>query len=164
MRKILFLIVLALGGIYGVGFVSLGEGGANRFLNKMEELTTEGSGKALCDLFTDDAQVDINDHTAGRKGKITGGKEEICAYFKAAAPAMALLQTSTQLQRRDFAVKRDWLHPWTVQVTYTEFRSTSIPRAGISINTESDDELVLVRTLAGVKISRLKTEIFAQEE
>jgi len=166
MKKILLIVALVLGGIYGTGYVSLSEGGANRFLNKMEALTMEGDAKRICDLFADDLQVKLNDHTAGggKRGKFSGGKQEFCDYYKLTAPAMSMLQASTTVQRQDFVVKRDvWLHPWTANVTFTELRSMRFQAAGVSMDTESDDQMVLVRTLGGVKIKRLESEIWAQE-
>jgi hypothetical protein len=164
MRKIVWLAILAVAGVYGTGYFSLGESGARSFLDQVESLTVNGKAEELCDLLTDDATFAMNDHTAGRAGEASGNKQDLCELYQAIAPAMMLMRTQMQVERRGFTVKRDWLlHPWTADVSYTEFRTMSIPRAGVKIETESDDKLTLVRTLSGVKIRRVESETFAAE-
>jgi hypothetical protein len=162
MKKILFVALLALAGIYGTGYASLGESGVNGFLNNLMTLTADGNGHALCELLSDDIKVDLNDHTASRGGKFSGGKQEFCEYSKTAAAGVAVLKPSLHVERKDMKIKRDWLHPWTAEVTYTELMTMTIPRANLTIKTESDDQVILVRTLSGVKIQRLQSEVWAQ--
>jgi len=158
MVKLFWVAVFALIGIYGSGYLSLSEGAANRFLNNMEELTMDGNAHAICDLLADDMNVSIIDHTTGKDVKLNGGKEELCAQLKVAVPAMSLLKASTNVQRDNFVAKRELLHPWTAQVSYSEKRTTNLQRAGVQRSTESDDKLVLVKTFSGIKIQRLESE------
>ncbi len=55
----------------------------------------------------------------------------------------------------DVSVKRDWLHPWTSEVSYTEHRTLSIPSIQQNFHTISEDEIVLVQTFSGVKLRKL---------
>ncbi|HTE41145.1 MAG TPA: hypothetical protein VK629_09950, partial [Steroidobacteraceae bacterium] len=60
MKKLVIVALLALSGIYGIGYVSLGETGAVRLLNDMLALTADGNGHGLCELYADDLQVNLN--------------------------------------------------------------------------------------------------------
>jgi len=162
MKKLVIVALLALSGIYGIGYVSLGETGAVRLLNDMLALTADGNGHGLCELYADDLQVNLNDHTAPKGGKFNGGKDEFCEYSKMTSAGVGVLKPTFHVERKDIAIKRDWLHPWTAEVSYTESMTMTIPRANVTIKTESDDKLVLVRTFSGVKIRRLESEIWAQ--
>jgi len=157
MRRILWLLALALVGIYGSGYFSHGEGGVNRFLAEVEELYMNGDADGLCALMHDEIEVNLEDNTADQPMRVKGGKEEFCAFTRKTAPAMKHVATSMNVTRDDFTVHREWLHPWTADVTYTERRSISIQGLGIQINTVSEDELTLVKTWAGVKIRRLES-------
>ena len=68
-----------------------------------------------------------------------------------------LLGVSMDVKRNDFKVKRSWLHPWTVQVSYKEDRTTTMSKLHVSLHTQSEDELTLVQTFQGVKLRALKT-------
>ena len=58
--------------------------------------------------------------------------------------------------RDDVEVSRDWLHPWTAEVSYTEQRSVSMAGIQMQVNTVGEDRLTLVKTLTGgVKIKAL---------
>jgi hypothetical protein len=158
MAKLFWFAVIALAGIYGVGYASLNAGAVTIFLNDMEVMTTKGDAQGLCDLFADAAQVAILDHTSGKDQTVKGGKDVACQQIAATAPAMAMLQTTTEVQREELKVERSLLKPWTAEISYTEKRHTNMQRAGLQISTESDDKLTLIRTFSGVKITRLESE------
>jgi len=162
--KLFWLTAFALAGVYVTGYLSLSESSANAFLNSWEKLSLDGNAHAQCELLTDDFEVSIKDHTTPRDAHIEGGKEDFCAHIKTISAAMALLQPTTNVRRENFTATRSFAHPWTADVSYTEFRSTSIPRAGIQQNTESEDKLVLVKTFGGVKIQRLESEAWLADE
>lgn len=164
MSKIILVTILALAGIYGMGYWSLRESDANRFLNNWETLTLDGDAHAQCDLLTDDFTAALKDHTTPRDNSLNNGKEEFCAYIKTLTAAMSLLKPTTNVRREDFTVVRSLMHPWTAEVTYTEFRTTSIPRAGINQSTQSEDKLILVKTLSGVKIQHLESEVWLADK
>lgn len=158
MAKLFWIAIFVLAGIYGVGYASLNEGAATDFLNDMEIMTTKGDAQGLCDLFADDMQVAILDHTSGKDQTVKGGKDVACQQIAATAPAMAMLQATSEVQREKLKVERSLLKPWTAEISYTEKRHTNLQRAGVQIDTESDDKLTLIRTLRGVKITRLESE------
>ena len=163
MKKLFWLLVLALIWVYGSGFVSLGESGAIRFLNNWEQLSMDGDADAVCDLMHDDLEVSMDDRSSGgRPVRFEGGKKEFCEYSQQAIPALKLLLSSMQVTREDIEVKRDWLHPWTADVRYTERRSMSMPAAGLQLNTIGEDSLTLVKTFGGVKILRLDAKTWAE--
>jgi hypothetical protein len=58
--------------------------------------------------------------------------------------------------REDVEVKREWLRPWTAEVSYTEQRSVSMSSIQMQVNTVGEDRVTLVKTLTGgVKIKAL---------
>jgi hypothetical protein len=164
MSKLIFATVLALAGIYGTGYLSLSESSANSFLNDWETLTLDGDAHAQCDLLTEDFTVALKDHTTPHDNSLNNNKEEFCAYIKTLTAAMSLLKPTTNVRREDFTVARSLMHPWTAAVTYTEFRTTAIPRAGINQSTQSEDKLILVKTINGVKIQHLESEAWLADK
>jgi hypothetical protein len=170
MKKILTYVVIVLAGVYCVGYYNLGTGGVIRFLDKMHAMTIAGDSQGLCDLLTDDMKVAITDHTVevDRRlgdGKTNGGKTELCKLFNEAGTAFANGTISLQSHRQDLLVKRETLlHPLTAEVTYNEKQAATIQAGGrsITIKTESDDKLLLVTTISGVKIKRMESESWLQ--
>jgi len=158
MAKLFWVAVILLAGVYGWGYASLNESAAIHFLNDMETMTANGDAQGLCDLLTDDMQVSILDHTSGKDQVTTGGKAVACEQIRSTAPAMALLKATIEVQREKLKVQRTLLKPWTMDVSYTEKRHTNVQRAGIELNTESEDKLTLIRTFSGVKIKYLASE------
>lgn len=161
MKKILIVAIVALAGIYITGYVAFSETSVNRYLDKMEAMTFRGEGEALCELFDENFSAVLIDHLSGRGAEQKMNKEEMCKISVAAHLMYSALQVSSNVQRKEFAIKRDWLHPWTADVSYVELRSLSSPRGPLP-STESEDELVLVKTFSGTKIKRIKSEVWAQ--
>ena len=50
--------------------------------------------------------------------------------------------------------------PWTSEVSYAEHRTLSIQGANVSLQTVSDDEITLVQTFSGVKLRKVKSEVY----
>ena len=163
MKRIFVLAVLALVGVYVSGRISLGESGAVRFLMKMENLMGEAKFDEVCDLFHEDLQFHLTDHTGGEAKEVTGGKAEFCALARTQAAALALVPHTMNTQVENVKATLDWKHPWTSQVTYTENRSLTIQGANVTLNTTSDDNITLVRTLSGVKLRRVEAEAWVAE-
>ena len=157
MKKLVWLPVLALAGIYGIAAVNLSESGANRFLNDLEHLSLSGQGAEYCARLHEDLTVSVHDHSAQPPADFEGGREEFCGFVSEAAKGMDLIGAGTQVTRDNFTVTRSWLHPWTVQVSYSEDRITTMSRINQSLHTEGEDELTLVQTLRGVKLLHLES-------
>jgi hypothetical protein len=157
MKKLFWLAVIALAWIYGSGFVSLGDAGSMKYLNKWEEYSLRGDADSICALLHEELEFSIDDRTTpGRPLDMQGGKTELCDYYAAVVPAMKHVVSSMNVTRENVEVKRDWLHPWTAEVSYTEQRSVSMAAVQMQVNTTGEDSLTLVKTLSGgVKIKRL---------
>jgi hypothetical protein len=155
LNKIIWLAALALVFVYGSGFTSFSLGGVMGYLNEYEQLSMDGSGDAACAQLHSDIEFSIDDYSSGRRVHSEGGKEELCAEIKKAAPAFKLVLTSMNVIREEVVVKHGWLHPWTADVSYTERRSISLANGAMQINTVGEDTLTLVKTFDGVKIKRL---------
>ncbi|HEU5134491.1 MAG TPA: hypothetical protein VFU13_05045 [Steroidobacteraceae bacterium] len=160
MKKFLLLLVLAIVGIYGIGRIRLGEAGAMRFLAQMEAKMTEGKGEEVCEMFHDDLEVAITDHTGDSVRETSGGKDEFCDLTATTAAGLNLVPHSSTVNLTEVESKQSWLHPWTSEVSYLENRSLSIRGAGVTIRTVSEDEITLVHTFSGVKLRKIKSEIY----
>jgi hypothetical protein len=157
MKKILWIVTIALVWIYGSGFMSLGERGAMDYLNEWEEYSLNGDADAICQMMHEDLEFSIDDRsTPGQPLDMQGGKVELCNYYASVVPAMKHIVSGMNVTREDVEVKRDWLHPWTAEVSYTEQRSVSMSAIQMQVNTVGEDRLTLVKTLTGgVKIKAL---------
>ncbi|HET9475381.1 MAG TPA: hypothetical protein VFO82_15885 [Steroidobacteraceae bacterium] len=163
MKKIVVFGLLAVIGIYGTGRATLGEAGAMRFVLEMDALMNEGRADEVCAMFHDDLEVDIEDHTSGATENVAGGKQELCDRTRDAVESLKKLPHTMRVEFNDVTVKRDWLHPWTSEVSYTEGRVLIIRGANVTISTTSNDVITLVQTFSGVKLRKLKAEAFLNE-
>jgi hypothetical protein len=160
MKKVAFLLILAVLGTYGVGRVKLGESGAMRFLTNMESLMSEGKAEEVCSLFHDDLEIEVSDESGESPTNIRGGKKELCDITRATVAGMSVVPHSMNVDYTEVNAKQDWLHPWTGEVSYLENRSFSILGTNITLRTVSHDDITLVHTFSGVKLRKLKSEIY----
>ena len=160
MKKLVWIVMLGLLWIYGAGYFSLSERGAMRYLDSWERHSLDGDAAGICELMHDDLTFSIDDRsTPGHPIDMSGGKAELCDYYSQVVPAMKHIVSGMQVTREDVDVKRDWLHPWTVEVSYTEQRSVSMTAVQMQVNTVGEDKLTLVKTLTGgVKIKSLRAK------
>lgn len=157
MRKLLWIVIIAVVWIYGSGFMSLGPRGAMDYLNKWEQHSLNGDAERICDMMHEELQFSIDDRTTpGRPIDMQGGKAELCDYYATVVPAMKHIVSGMNVTREDVEVQRDWLHPWTAEVSYTEQRSVSMAAVRMQVNTVGEDRVTLVKTLTGgIKIKAL---------
>jgi hypothetical protein len=163
MKKIIVFGLLAVIGIYVTGRITLGEAGAMRFVLDMDSLMNEGRADEVCAMFHDDLEVKIEDHTSEAVEHVDGGKEELCDRTHDAVEALKMLPHTMRVEFNDVTVKRDWLHPWTSEISYTEDRTLTIRGANARISTTSEDVITLVQTFSGVKLRKLKAETYINE-
>jgi hypothetical protein len=163
MKKLIVLLILALVGVYGVGRFNLGESGAMRFMTRMEALMNEGRSEEVCAMFHEDLQVEIADHAGESTHTTNGGKDEFCELTRSTLAGLQLLPHSMQVEYTDVTAKNEWSKPWTGHVSYAEHRTLSIPAANATLRTVSDDEITLVQTFTGVKLLKVKSEVFKAE-
>jgi hypothetical protein len=160
MKGIIVLLVLALAAVFGIGRFNLGESGAMRFMSKMESLMGAGDGAGVCDLFHDDLEVEVIDHSGEETREVAGGKTEFCELTKATAAGLRELPHSMNVNYTDVTASQSLTSPWTSQVSYDEHRTLTIQGANISLHTISNDEITLVQTFDGVKLLKVKSEVF----
>jgi len=157
MKKLFWIAALALVWVYGSGFMSLGERGAMGYLNEWEQYSLNGDAESICGMMHEQMEFSIDDRTTpGQPIDMQGGKAELCDYYAKVVPAMKHIVSDMSVTREDVEVKRDWLHPWTAEVAYTEHRSVSMSVIQMQVNTVGEDKITLVKTLTdGVKIKSL---------
>lgn len=113
----------------------------------------EGDASA-CDFYDDDVLVDIVQDARQGRWEIEGGKDELCGFLRKAAAGFVLLDASVNTEFADISLQRGGF-PWTeATLRYTEHvtvRSERVPEMAF----RSEDELVLVRTLTGVKVKAI---------
>jgi len=160
MKKLIVLALLALIGVYGVGRFNLGEAGTMRFLMKMESLIREGKSDEVCAMFHDDLEVDITDHSGESTQTTNGGRKEFCALTTEVVAGLQLLPHSSTVEYTDITAKQGLSKPWTGEVSYSEHRTLSFMGANVSLRTVSEDEITLVQTFSGVKLRKVKSEVY----
>jgi len=163
MKKLVTLLVLAGIGAFGIGRFNLGEAGGMRFLMKMESLMSEGKADEVCEMFHDDLVVDIADHSGESTETVQGGKAELCNLTRTTLAGLQLLPHSMNVEYTDVESKYKFSKPWSGELTYSEHRTLNIPGVNVSMQTVSDDQITLVQTFSGVKLLRVKSEVFKVE-
>jgi len=163
MKKLIVLLTFSAVGIVGVGRFNLGETGAIRFLAKMETLMSEGKSDEVCAMFHDDLEVDIEDHSGEATQTVTGGKADFCELTRTTVAGLQLLPHGMNVEYTDVNSEYAFSKPWSGEVSYSEHRTLSIPGANVLLQTVSDDEITLVQTFSGVKLRKLKSQVFRTE-
>jgi hypothetical protein len=163
MKRLFVLALLALTGVFATGRITLGESGANRYLMTMSKLTDEGKSDEVCAMFHDELQFHVVDRTGPSTKDLDGGKAELCALVQASIAALSRVPHDKETSITKLAVTREWLHPWTSRVTYTEDQDIAIRGANVTLKTTSDDKITLVQTLTGVKLLKLDAEVWQAE-
>ena len=108
MKKVAFLLILAVLGTYGVGRMKLGESGAMRFLTNMESLMREGKAEEVCSLFHDDLEIQVFDESGESPRNISGGKKELCDITRATVAGMSVVPHSMNVDYTEVNAKQDW--------------------------------------------------------
>ena len=160
MKKIIYLLLFAIIGVYGLGRVKLGESGALTFVTDMEMLMNNGKADEVCAMFHEDLEVEISDESGDSPEHVSGGKEEFCELTRVTVAGLRLLPHQMNVSYTEVNAKHDWLHPWTSEVSYLENRTFSVPGANISMSTVSEDQITLVHTFSGVKLRKLKSDVY----
>ena len=163
MKKLIVLLTFSLVAIFGVGRFNLGETGAMRFLTKMETLMSEGKSDEVCAMFHDDLEVDIADHSGESTQMVTGGKADFCELTRKTVAGLQLVPHGMNVEYTDVNSKYEFSKPWSGVVSYSEHRTFSIPGANVVMQTLSEDEITLVQTFSGVKLRKLKSQVFKTE-
>ena len=163
MKKLIVLLIFCAVVIVGVGRFNLGETGAIRFLAEMETLMREGKSDEVCAMFHDDLEVDIEDHSGESTQTVTGGKADFCELTRTTVAGLQLVPHSMNVEFTDVNSKYEFSKPWSGDVSYSEHRTFSVPGANVSLRTVSEDEITLVQTFSGVKLRKLKSQVFRAE-
>jgi hypothetical protein len=163
MRKLVFLLVIAVLATFGIGRFNLGEAGAMRFLTKMETLMGAGKSDEVCAMFHDDLEVDIADHSGETTRFTSGGRNELCAITVEVVAGLRLVPHSMKVDYTGVTARQTLGKPWTGEIRYSEHRTFGVPGANISLRTVSEDEITLVQTFSGVKLRKLKSAVFRAE-
>lgn len=109
---------------------------------------------SACDFYADDVQVDIVQESHLGRWEVEGGKEELCAFIRKATAVYSLVEADVDTNFSDIVLQRQGF-PWTeATLSYTETTTVRSARLPEMVFT-SQDELVLVRTLTGVKVRAL---------
>jgi hypothetical protein len=163
MKKIVGLVLVLVIAAYGIGRFNLGETGAIRFLAQMESLMNEGDASKVCAMFHEDLEVAIADHSGEALRQVSGGKKELCELTRASIAGLQMVPHEMQVDYTEVNATRKFSSPWTSDLSYAEHRTFTVPGANITLRTISNDQITLVQTLSGVKLRKLKSEVFKTE-
>jgi len=114
-----------------------------------------GEVERACARFTEDAAVDLQIRGMEGPQNVSGGRDEICALMREEAALFRLLPIRQNTEYSNLSVRRHGF-PWRSAEVRYEVQSVAQGLPGISrLVTKGTEELTLVRTLGGVRISRL---------
>ena len=162
MKKIVSLLVIALITVFAIGRFNLGESGAMKFMAKMEALMNDGKADEICEMFADDLEIDIIDHSGDVTHRLNGGKKEMCDVTRQAIAGFELFPHSMEVNYSQVTASQSLLSPWRSNVTYAEHRRLTVPGA-MTLRTVSNDQITLIQTLSGVKLRSVKSELFKED-
>jgi hypothetical protein len=131
-----------------------------RFLSQMESLMNEGDASTVCAMFDENLEVEIADHSGEALHQVSGGKKELCELTRATIAALRMVPHEMQVEYTAVNATRKVSSPWTGELSYAEHRTFTVPGANITLRTISNDQITLVQTLSGVKLRKLKSEVF----
>lgn len=155
MKKLLLVCAL-FGAFYAHARITFSESRIVAWLASHYAKAMSGDTNA-CDDYTDDAEVTLTADGARGTWEVEGGKNEICGYLKKAAAALTVMQASTNSNFTDVVVTRSGF-PWMqAQVTYKQANTIQAARLPL-VTSHSDDTIVLVRTLFGLKIKSVDSK------
>ncbi len=107
-----------------------------------------------CDFYDDEVLVDVVQDSALGRWEVEGGKGELCDFLRKTAAGFTLLDADVNTEFSNISLQRGGF-PWTeATLRYTEHVSVQGARLPEMVFS-SEDELVLVRTLTGVKVKAL---------
>src|SRR6185369_15965182 len=152
MKIAVALVLLALGGVYSYGAMTLDARHANEFLDELEALSLQQKNTEYCARMHADLRVKIHDATHDPATEFTGDRELFCDYVAYSAKSVSILGLTTRATRRDFRFERDWWHPWTARVSYREDRITTMSKLDTTLHTGGEDKLVLVQSGRGLRL------------
>ena len=111
---------------------------------------------SACDFYADDVLVDVVQDARLGRWEVEGGKDEICAFLRKAAAVFSLAEAHVDTEFSDVVLQRQGF-PWTeATLSYTEHTTVRGGRLPEMVFT-SRDELVLKRTLTGVKVKAIRS-------
>ena len=162
MGKLIGIAILVVAWIYGSGYFTFSESGVNDYLNNWFELTMQGDADGVCATAAKDMSFDIDDASMGRHMQVSGGKDDFCDYVRKTTPVMARMTAGVHMTRDNIKIERHGLHWWTADVTYVEHWTFSVG-GGLSLESVSEDHVILVKTLSGVFLKRLESQSYLEK-
>ncbi len=90
-------------------------------------------------------------------------RQDLCELTRKTVAGLQLLPHSMNVEFTDVKSRQELSNPWTGDVSYSEHRTFTIPGANVSLSTVSEDEITLVQTFSGVKLRKLKSQVFKTE-
>jgi hypothetical protein len=154
----MYKLIAALLGIgaayYAYSAHSFSESSVRRWIADHGVREMAGNDSA-CDDYADDVEVTLVSDRDKSQWQVEGGKDEICGYIKQAAAAYTVLQARIESHYDDVTIERAGF-PWrSAVVKFTE--SSDISSSKVSFAATSENEVTLVRTFGGMKITRLNS-------
>lgn len=156
MKKI-FWLVAALGAFYVHGRIMFSE-------QKVMPWLVEHSAKSIsdanaaCDDLTKDARIALISDSEDENASFEGGREESCEYMKQGAAALRLIRGSTNSHFDEVRIVRSGF-PWvSAEVSFHETSSIGV-RGMPTLTMESENTVVVVRTMSGLKIKSFKASM-----
>lgn len=156
--KKLGLVLLIFFGYWWDGQRQFSERNVRQFLLDQAVNSFSGNNETVCNTFSDDVEVKVEDHGPQGRWEVEGGKDEICGYLRQASASFLILKPHLETTVDDLKIQRAGF-PWTTaDITYQENTSISAGNGPPMppMVASSDDRMTLKRTLRGLRITRLE--------
>jgi hypothetical protein len=156
-KTLFWLAVLVAAGLYSCGSWSFRASSLNAFLDGWEAASRRGDAGPICDSLAFDMTFSTHDSVGDRALDRKGDRAEFCDSLNKVLPRLAQSVKSTNTTRDNLTVTRDATHWWTADVSYIEHEEMTLD-TGMHLKQVSENHLMLVKTLRGLRVKRLVSD------
>ena len=153
MKKLLFILVIAAGGIYSTSQAAFSNEKMSRFLNRMDDYSRRDSDQA-CALLDEAMTFTLVDHSVSPAMNKSGGKKELCRYLSVQE---LMLRNAPIADRHYFAnlqIKRNWKDWKKATLHYEVHHDIEVFPMRNVIRSMSSEDMALVKDGDNFRITR----------
>ncbi|MEZ0233040.1 MAG: hypothetical protein ACAH12_09380 [Methylophilaceae bacterium] len=157
MLKRIMIVLAIMIGFFAHAKYTFSESHMEKWLVNLDSRIYSGDPN-VCDAFTNDIEIEVYGKTNTEESLQISGKDKWCPYLRLVGRGFSLAQIEITTSYDNLHVKPSKF-PWReATVTYTETDKTSMQGAP-TVEEVKEDTLVVVRTLKGLKIKSMESDI-----
>ena len=152
MKKIAFAGLLVVVGYLAFCYKAFSEDRVTAFLDRFENEMNRGNPQAACDRLGDSIRFSIFDKTKFPPYRISGGKRELCEYFKAVSLHYQTALIADRHYKADFSIEKS-AKSWSLAtVSFSEHHEIEFFPSREKVRTVSREKMTLRRDGMGFKV------------